>query len=138
MVENAEYLKDSLSHLNEMDGPCFKIKKDPSVTKVGRFIRRTSIDELPQLINVLKGEMSLVGPRPLPLAEVVQMDRFHLNRLKVLPGITCLWQVNGRSNVTFQHWMDLDIEYIKNWSLSLDLKLLFQTIPAVLFRIGAC
>jgi exopolysaccharide biosynthesis polyprenyl glycosylphosphotransferase len=138
MVENAELLKDSLKHLNEMDGPCFKIKNDPRVTKVGRFLRKTSIDELPQLWNVLKGEMSLVGPRPLPLEEVVLMESWHLERLNVIPGITGLWQVNGRNNLSFHHWMELDIEYVRRWSIWLDLKLLLKTIPVVLLRIGAC
>ncbi|MDI6785666.1 MAG: sugar transferase [bacterium] len=137
MTENAESLKESLKHLNEMDGPCFKIKNDPRITKVGKFIRKTSIDELPQLWNVLKRDMSLVGPRPLPADEVLNMEIWHLNRLKVLPGITCLWQVNGRSNVSFYYWMKLDAEYIKKWSFLLDLKLLLLTIPTVLFRIGA-
>lgn len=137
MVENAEELKETLSHLNEVSGPVFKIKNDPRVTKVGRTLRKTSMDELPQLINVLKGEMSLVGPRPPVPSEVKQYDLSQLRRLSVKPGITCLWQVNGRSSVAFEKWMELDREYIDHWSLWLDFKILAKTIPAVLSGSGA-
>jgi exopolysaccharide biosynthesis polyprenyl glycosylphosphotransferase len=130
-------LKD-LEHLNESRGPTFKIANDPRVTPLGRFLRRTSLDELPQLINVIKGEMSLVGPRPLPLrdVELFEEDR-HRKRFSVLPGVTGLWQVSGRSSIPFDRWIDLDLEYIDQWSLGLDLKILVRTIPAVLSRDGA-
>ncbi len=137
MVENAEELKKTLSHLNEVSGPVFKIKNDPRVTKVGRILRKTSMDELPQLINVLKGDMSLVGPRPPLPSEVKQYELPHLRRLSMKPGITCLWQVRGRSTVAFDKWMELDREYIDHWSLWLDLKILAQTIPAVVSGSGA-
>lgn len=128
MVSNAEELKKQLLAHNEVDGPVFKIKEDPRVTKVGKFIRRTSIDELPQLINVLKGEMSLVGPRPALPEEVDQYTIYERQRLKVLPGLTCYWQVSGRSNVSFYEWMELDIKYICECNFWLDLKLIFKTV----------
>jgi exopolysaccharide biosynthesis polyprenyl glycosylphosphotransferase len=139
MVSDAEQRKQELALLNEMDGPVFKVTNDPRVTPIGRFIRKWSIDEFPQLLNVLRGEMSLVGPRPLPVDEV---DRFddpaHRRRLSVKPGLTCLWQVSGRNNVrSFQEWVRLDLEYIDNWSLWLDLKILWRTVPAVLAGTGA-
>ncbi len=137
MVENAEELKEDLASKNEMDGPVFKIKDDPRVTKVGRILRKTSFDETPQLINVLKGEMSLVGPRPPVPSEVTQYDLKDLRRLSMRPGITCLWQVNGRNSIPFEKWMELDKEYIDHWSLWLDLKILAKTIPAVLRGSGA-
>ncbi len=124
MVSDAEQLKQELAALNEMDGPVFKLTEDPRITRVGRTIRRFSVDELPQLINVLRGEMSLVGPRPLPVDEVRRFDDFsHRRRLSVKPGLTCLWQVSGRNNVKdFKDWVRLDLEYIDNWSLWLDVK----------------
>jgi exopolysaccharide biosynthesis polyprenyl glycosylphosphotransferase len=139
MATNAEQRKHELEVFNEMAGPVFKITKDPRVTPVGRFIRKFSLDEFPQLINVLRGEMSLVGPRPLPLDEVKRFDDLaHRRRLSVKPGITCLWQVSGRSNVKdFRDWVRLDLEYIDNWSLWLDFKILFRTIPVVLLGTGA-
>ena len=137
MVENAEELKETLLHLNEVSGPVFKIKDDPRITKIGRLLRKTSMDELPQLINVLKGDMSLVGPRPPVPGEVIQYDLPHLRRLSMKPGITCLWQVNGRSSVSFDQWMELDKKYIDHWSLWLDFKILAKTIPAVLGGSGA-
>lgn len=122
-----------------MSGPVFKVTNDPRVTPVGRFLRRTSFDEWPQLINVLKGEMSLVGPRPLPVDEVARFDDLaHRRRLSVKPGLTCLWQVSGRNNVRdFGDWVRLDLEYIDNWSLWLDFKILARTIPVVLVGTGA-
>jgi exopolysaccharide biosynthesis polyprenyl glycosylphosphotransferase len=132
MVENAEALKKELLALNEMAGPVFKIRNDPRVTKIGRILRKTSIDELPQLINVLKGDMSLVGPRPPIPSEVKEYDLMDRRRLSMKPGITCLWQITGRNDIPFEKWMDLDRQYIDNWSLWLDLKILLETIPAVL------
>jgi exopolysaccharide biosynthesis polyprenyl glycosylphosphotransferase len=137
MVENAETLKKDLMALNEVDGPVFKIKHDPRMTKVGRILRKTSIDELPQLINVLKGDMSLVGPRPPVPSEVIQYQLNHRRRLSMRPGITCIWQVSGRNAVTFDKWMELDKQYIDNWTLWLDFKILAKTIPAVLRGSGA-
>jgi len=139
MVTDAEQLKHELEALNEMSGPVFKVTQDPRVTPIGRFLRRYSIDELPQLINVLRGEMSLVGPRPLPVDEVRRFDDFaHRRRLSVRPGLTCLWQVSGRNEVRdFRDWVRLDLEYIDNWSLWLDLKILVRTIPAVVTGSGA-
>lgn len=139
MVNDAEQRKQELAALNEMAGPVFKLTEDPRITRVGRIIRRFSIDELPQLINVVRGEMSLVGPRPLPVDEVKRFDDFaHRRRLSVKPGLTCLWQVSGRNNLTdFKDWVRLDLEYIDNWSLWLDVKILFRTIPVVLMGTGA-
>jgi len=137
MVVNAEVLRAELAAANEADGPVFKIKHDPRVTRVGRFIRKYSIDELPQLLNVLKGDMSLVGPRPPLPREVEAYGDWEWRRLEVTPGLTCIWQVSGRSNISFDKWMELDIYYIENWSLLLDFKILLQTIPAVLKGSGA-
>jgi len=138
MVVDAEERKKELAHLNEMNGPAFKIRKDPRVTPVGAILRRLSIDELPQLINVFKGEMSLVGPRPPLLSEVDLYDWSDRRRLSIKPGITCLWQVNGRNELTFEQWMILDRKYIDNWSIWLDVKILLKTVPVVLFCKGAC
>ncbi len=137
MVENAEQLKQDLMGLNELTGPVFKIRNDPRITRVGRFLRKTSIDELPQLLNVLKGEMSLVGPRPPLPSEVGQYNLGDRRRLSMRPGITGIWQVSGRNSVPFDQWMAMDKEYIDNWSLWLDIKLLMKTIPAVLTGEGA-
>ena len=138
MEDGADHQQSKLEHLNEAAGPVFKIKSDPRVTRVGKFLRRFSIDELPQLVNVLKGDMSLVGPRPLPLRDFDRFDtQWHKRRLSVKPGMTCLWQVNGRSNVTFDHWVQMDLEYIDNWSLGLDMKILLKTIPAIMKGSGA-
>jgi lipopolysaccharide/colanic/teichoic acid biosynthesis glycosyltransferase len=138
MIVDAEQKLPELEHLNEASGPVFKITEDPRITPVGKFLRKTSIDELPQLINVLRGEMSLVGPRPLPVRDYEQFDHdWHRRRFSVPPGITCLWQVSGRSSLTFEKWMELDMEYIDNWSPWLDFKILIKTIPAVLHGSGA-
>ncbi|MCA9932455.1 MAG: sugar transferase [Ardenticatenaceae bacterium] len=137
MVLDAELQKANLEHLNEADGPIFKIKDDPRLTRVGRFIRRTSLDELPQLLNVLRGQMSLVGPRPPLQEEVAQYKPWQRQRLGVIGGITGLWQVSGRSDLTFDELCLLDIYYIENWSLSLDIRILLQTIPHSLFGKGA-
>jgi lipopolysaccharide/colanic/teichoic acid biosynthesis glycosyltransferase len=137
MVDGADRHRHALAHLNETDGPVFKIAADPRVTWVGRWLRVTSIDEIPQLWNVLRGEMSLVGPRPPIAEEVMQYEPWQLRRLDVLPGITCLWQISGRSRIGFQEWMRLDLEYIKHRSFWLDMKILIRTIPAVLSREGA-
>jgi len=138
MVADAEQKLSEVEHLNEVSGPVFKIKNDPRINRVGKFLRKTSMDELPQLFNVLKGDMSLVGPRPLPLKDVNGFDQdWQRRRFSVRPGITCLWQVNGRSDLPFEKWMELDMEYIDEWSLWLDLKILAQTVPAVLRGSGA-
>ena len=128
-----------LAKLNEMSGPVFKVTNDPRVTPIGRFLRKWSVDELPQLWNVFRGEMSLVGPRPLPVDEVARFDDMaHRRRLSVKPGLTCLWQVSGRNNVTdFKEWVRLDLHYIDNWSIWLDLKILLLTVPAVFSGAGA-
>ena len=137
MVEGAHDMREDLLHLNEADGPVFKIKDDPRVHPVGAFLRRTSIDELPNLINVLLGQMSLVGPRPALPSEVEHYSANALRRLSVPQGITGLWQINGRSNVSFDEWMQLDNRYIDTWSPLSDLAILAKTIPAVLQRNGA-
>jgi exopolysaccharide biosynthesis polyprenyl glycosylphosphotransferase len=138
MCTDAERRQATLEGLNEANGPVFKIANDPRVTRVGRFLRRTSIDELPQLWNVLRGDMSLVGPRPLPLRDVSRFNEaLQRKRFSVKPGLTCLWQVSGRSGIGFGEWLRLDLWYIDNWSLALDLKLLVQTVPAVLRGTGA-
>lgn len=132
MIADAEKFKDDLMKENQRNGPMFKIKNDPRVTKVGYFIRRTSIDELPQLVNVLKGEMSIVGPRPSLPKEVAQFEPWMLTRLNVKPGLTCYWQVQGRDNIEFEDWMKLDIEYIKDRCFWVDLKLVFKTFFVLL------
>jgi len=137
MVADAEKRKAELQHLNERDGPAFKIENDPRITRIGRFIRKTSIDELPQLFNVLSGEMSLVGPRPPLPEEVRKYEWMFRKRLCVKPGITCIWQISGRNHISFDRWMQMDHEYIENWSIWLDLKIILKTIPAVLFSRGA-
>jgi exopolysaccharide biosynthesis polyprenyl glycosylphosphotransferase len=138
MVQGAEKDRQMLEARNELDGPAFKIKEDPRVTGLGKFLRKTSIDELPQLWNVIKGDMSLVGPRPLPVYEVEKFEPWQRRRMSMRPGITCLWQVSGRSRmVSFSEWMKLDLEYVDRWSLGLDVKILLRTIPAVLAAKGA-
>jgi exopolysaccharide biosynthesis polyprenyl glycosylphosphotransferase len=138
MVVGAERNQAALEAHNEMDGAAFKMKNDPRVTQFGRFLRRTSIDELPQLLNVLKGDISLVGPRPLPVRDYERFDRYwYCRRLSVLPGITCTWQISGRSDISFEKWMELDMEYIDHWSLLTDLKILLLTFVAVLKGRGA-
>jgi exopolysaccharide biosynthesis polyprenyl glycosylphosphotransferase len=138
MVADAEKLMKEIEHLNEVSGPVFKIKNDPRITPLGRFLRKTSIDELPQLFNVLKGDMSLVGPRPLPIRDYEGFNEdWQRRRFSVRPGITCLWQIGGRSSISFEKWMELDLQYIDKWSLRLDLEILVKTIPAVLRGSGA-
>jgi exopolysaccharide biosynthesis polyprenyl glycosylphosphotransferase len=139
MISNAEQFKHELAAMNEMTGPVFKVTNDPRVTPIGKTLRKYSLDELPQLWNVLRGEMSLVGPRPLPVDEVRRFnDLAHRRRLSVKPGLTCLWQISGRNQICdFKEWVRLDLEYIDNWSLWLDLKILFKTIPAVFIGTGA-
>jgi len=137
MYKNADMKRSELEALNEMNGPVFKIKKDPRVTAIGRVLRKFSLDELPQLFNVFVGHMSLIGPRPPIPKEVEQYKTWQRRRLSMRPGITCLWQVNGRNRLDFDEWMRLDLEYLDNWSLWLDFKILVKTIPVVLFGIGA-
>jgi len=138
MHTDAEERLKEIEHLNESDGPNFKITDDPRITKVGKFIRKTSLDELPQLLNVVLGHMSLVGPRPMSVRDVDLFDRgIQRKRFSVKPGLTCIWQISGRSNLTFDQWLELDLKYIDTWSLELDLKILIKTIPAVLFSRGA-
>ncbi len=137
MVTGAEGAIDTLRPLSGVDGPVFKIKEDPRITHVGRFLRRSSLDELPQLINVLRGEMSIVGPRPNLPSEVSQYLPWQRRRLDVTPGITCFWQIAGRSHIGFQEWMRLDLEYVRKRSYVTDLKIMLQTLPAVIARKGA-
>lgn len=137
MRADAEKLKAQLMALNEQDGPAFKITHDPRITPIGRLLRKTSLDELPQLFNILKGDMSLVGPRPLPVDESENCDNWQKRRLDVAPGLTCTWQVHGRSRVTFDEWARMDIRYIRRRRLWQDISLILQTIPAVLLRRGA-
>ncbi len=137
MVENAEALKASLTQQNEMDGPVFKMKKDPRITPIGKFLRKFSIDELPQLVNVLRGDMSVVGPRPPVPSEVAKYQVWQRRRLSVRPGLTCIWQVSGRNEISFEQWMYMDLEYIDNWSFGKDLGLVLKTFPVVLTGRGA-
>ena len=137
MYEDAEQQQDEVAHLNEMDGPVFKIARDPRVTAVGRILRKTSMDEAPQLFNILKGDMSFVGPRPPLPNEVAQYEKWQRRRLRMKPGLTCLWALEGRNELNFARWMKLDMEYIDHWSLALDFKILLRTIPRVLSGRGA-
>lgn len=132
MISNAEELLEALICENEMDGPVFKIKEDPRITRVGRFIRKTSIDELPQLFNILMGDMSIVGPRPAIPHEVAEYNEYQKQRLLVKPGLTCIWQVSGRNSIGFDEWVDMDLEYIEKRNLWMDIKLIFKTV-GVLF-----
>ena len=136
MVADAEQRRAELTAANEMGGPVFKMRHDPRVTPFGRFLRRYSLDELPQLWNVLKGDMSLIGPRPPLPAEVQKYERWQRRRLSMRPGLTCIWQVTDRNRATFEKWMEYDLDYIDHWSLWLDFKIALQTIPAVLKGTG--
>ena len=137
MLIDAEEIKEVLHDSNEMIGPVFKIKNDPRITKVGKYLRKYSLDELPQLWSVLKGDMSLVGPRPAGTHEWIHYEEWQKRKLSVIPGMTCLWQVSGRNNISnFNEWVKLDLEYVDNWTLWLDIKILFKTIPAVLKGTG--
>jgi lipopolysaccharide/colanic/teichoic acid biosynthesis glycosyltransferase len=132
MVSNAEALKEKLVNKNERTGPMFKMRNDPRVTRIGKFIRRTSIDELPQLINILKGDMSIVGPRPSLPNEVEQFEEWMIKRLNVKPGLTCYWQVNGRDNIEFKEWMKLDVKYVNERNMVIDIKLVLKTFFVLL------
>jgi exopolysaccharide biosynthesis polyprenyl glycosylphosphotransferase len=137
MVVNADELKAELMAQNEMSGPVFKLKSDPRITRVGRFLRKFSLDELPQLWSVLKGDMSLVGPRPPLQSEYAEFTEYQKQKLAVKPGITCLWQISGRNEIRdFDDWVELDLEYIRNWSLWMDVKILLMTIPAIVGGTG--
>ena len=137
MREDAPLLRAGMEKFNELDGPAFKIKNDPRVTRIGRFIRQTSIDELPQLVNILLGDMSLVGPRPLPTYETKQCTAYQKQRLLVKPGLTCYWQISGRSDVRFDEWIEMDLKYIREMSITTDLKILLQTVRSVITGRGA-
>jgi lipopolysaccharide/colanic/teichoic acid biosynthesis glycosyltransferase len=137
MCVDAEAKQAELAKLSEQDGPAFKLKNDPRITSIGKFLRKTSIDELPQLLNVLKGDMTLVGPRPLPITESAACEGWHRRRLDVTPGLTCIWQVKGRSQVSFSEWVRMDVAYIRRRTLLNDIRIILQTIPAVLLRRGA-
>lgn len=137
MRPKADEIKSQLMSMNEMDGPVFKMKQDPRITKVGKFIRDWSLDELPQLFNILKGDMAVVGPRPLPVEEVSQLDEGQMARQSVRPGLTCIWQISGRSDIPFEEWIQLDLIYIANRSILLDMEIFFRTFGAVLKRSGS-
>lgn len=137
MCVDAEIQRNKLTHLNEASGPVFKMKNDPRMTSIGRIIRKFSLDELPQLLNVLRGDMSMVGPRPPVPGEVKQYNEYQVGRLAVRPGLTCLWQINGRSNIPFEHWVELDLLYIETMSFWNDVKIILKTIPAVISGRGA-
>lgn len=137
MCMNAEEIHKDLLNQNELDGPAFKMKNDPRITKIGKFIRKTSIDELPQLINIIKGDMSIVGPRPLPTYETAQCNEYQNQRLLVKPGLTCYWQCCGRNNVPFDEWIEMDLKYIREAGILTDTKLILKTVGAVIRREGA-
>jgi len=137
MYKDADKRLEEIRHLNEMDGPVFKVKNDPRITPIGKFMRKTSIDELPQLYNVLLGDMSVIGPRPPLQEEVKKYESWQVRRLSMRPGLTCLWQISGRNEISFEKWMELDLQYIDNWSLWRDIEIMIKTVPAVLFAKGA-
>ena len=137
MCADADDKLAEIYHLNEKDGPVFKIKKDPRVTRVGQLLRKSSVDELPQLVNILRGEMTIVGPRPPLISEVKHYTQYQSQRLCVTPGLTCYWQISGRSNLSFQEWVEMDLKYIRERGLLTDFKIILCTIPAVLFGVGA-
>lgn len=138
MCRNAEEIHQSLLTQNELDGPAFKMKNDPRLTKVGKFIRKTSIDELPQLLNILRGEMSIVGPRPLPTYETAELNEHQKQRMSVKPGLTCYWQCSGRSDIPFEEWMELDRKYIEEESMLTDARIILKTVVSVIAGKGAC
>ena len=137
MCKDAPKMREEMEAQNELDGPAFKLTNDPRITKVGKFIRKTSIDELPQLFNILKGDMSVVGPRPLPTYETEQLNEYQRQRLLVKPGLLCFWQVRGRNDIPFDEWMEMDFDYINTASVWTDIKVILEAIPAVLKGDGA-
>lgn len=137
MCRNAEKIHQELLKHNELDGPAFKMKDDPRITKVGKVLRKTSLDELPQLVNILKGEMSVVGPRPLPTYETEQCTPYQKQRLNIKPGLTCYWQCSGRSDIPFEEWIEMDLKYIKEASMWVDIKIIWKTVQCVLLGKGA-
>lgn len=138
MCRDAAKIHQSLLAQNELDGPAFKMKDDPRLTRVGKFIRKTSIDELPQLLNILKGEMSIVGPRPLPTYETAELNEYQRQRMNVKPGLTCYWQCSGRNDIPFGEWMEMDMKYIENESICTDARIMVKTIASVITGKGAC
>lgn len=138
MCRDAEKIHQSLLTQNELDGPAFKMKNDPRLTKIGKFIRKTSIDELPQLFNILKGEMSIVGPRPLPTYETAKLNEYQKQRMNVKPGLTCYWQCSGRNDIPFDEWMELDMKYIEEESMLTDIRIILKTVVSVMTGKGAC
>lgn len=138
MCTDAEEIHKKLLKYNELDGPAFKMKDDPRITKIGKFLRRTSLDELPQLVNILKGEMSFVGPRPLPVYETEQCSAYQRQRMLIKPGLTCYWQCSGRNNISFDKWIEMDLQYIREAGVWTDIKILWKTFGAVIHGDGAC
>lgn len=137
MCQNADKMQESLLTKNELDGPAFKMKNDPRITRIGKILRKTSIDELPQLLNILKGEMSVVGPRPLPTYETAKCNDYQKQRMIIKPGLTCYWQCSGRNDIPFDQWIEMDLQYIKEASALVDIKIILKTVGSVISGKGA-